>query len=212
MPTIRQAAAAEGMSRYFTGKPCKNGHLSDRHVVNGKCCECHRIGQRKQNEKYDRSAPRSGPTTRGQTGRTSKTVVEIQARALAYAKANPEQVKEASRKFYERYRVEVNRRSSSGRHLREKGITLEQYETLMASHNGQCDICKTTEPGGQHNQFNLDHCHTTGVLRGVLCRRCNTSIGQFEDSIPLLLAAVDYLRAPPRASQFANLLSEGVSE
>ena len=64
----------------------------------------------------------------------------------------------------------------------------------MHDHDGQCDICGTTEPGGPHKLFNLDHDHSTGAIRGVLCRRCNTSLGQFEDSVTLLQKAIDYLK------------------
>ena len=153
------------------------------------------------------SAPRSRSTTRGVTGVTSKTVEDIKAKALAYAEANPEKVKAESRRFYEKYKVEVNRRSLNNRHLREKGITLAQYEAIVAVHNGRCDICGTTDGGGPHNKFNLDHCHQTGTLRGMLCTRCNTGLGHFRDDIALLDAAIAYLKSPPKTQLFNKILS-----
>lgn len=38
-------AARKGLARYFTGKPCKRGHLSERYVASGTCCECHKVDQ-----------------------------------------------------------------------------------------------------------------------------------------------------------------------
>jgi hypothetical protein len=40
---------------------------------------------------------------------------------------------------------------------------------------------------------NIDHCHTTGKVRGLLCNGCNTGIGMFKESIPALLKAADYI-------------------
>jgi len=36
----RQHANARELKRYFTGKPCKHGHLSEKSTINGRCCEC----------------------------------------------------------------------------------------------------------------------------------------------------------------------------
>lgn len=38
-------AAKEGLARYYTGKPCKRGHDSERYVANGTCCQCHHDDQ-----------------------------------------------------------------------------------------------------------------------------------------------------------------------
>ena len=57
-----------------------------------------------------------------------------------------------------------------------------------------CDICNTTEnPGGQHNEWVIDHNHSTGVVRGLLCAHCNTALGLMRDSPARLRAAANYL-------------------
>lgn len=51
-----------------------------------------------------------------------------------------------------------------------------------------CRICSSTE-----GELHIDHCHTTGVVRGVLCRKCNIGLGHFRDDPVLLAAAIEYL-------------------
>lgn len=52
------------------------------------------------------------------------------------------------------------------------GITLEQYDSLLASQGGHCAICPATEPGGRGG-WKVDHDHVTGKVRGLLCDSCN---------------------------------------
>ena len=58
-----------------------------------------------------------------------------------------------------------------------------------------CKICgcKDGEAGGRHGVLHIDHCHTTGRVRGMLCDRCNTGLGKFRDDPALLRKAADYL-------------------
>lgn len=74
------------------------------------------------------------------------------------------------------------------------GISLKDYETLLSSQNNTCKICKTAEPGGKHKIFNVDHCHITGKVRGLLCTGCNMALGGFKDNIETLKIAIDYLQ------------------
>lgn len=189
----RSTAINQGLSTYFTGKACKHGHTAPRSTVSGACKVCHQERQREFNKKYDRKAPRSGPSTRGITGETKVTREELRARGKDWQQKNPDRTREISRTHYQNNKVLHNERATENRLLRNLGITTEQYRLIMDEHNGQCDICGTTEPGGPHKTFNLDHDHETGEIRGILCRRCNTSIGQFQDSVTLLRKAADYL-------------------
>lgn len=72
------------------------------------------------------------------------------------------------------------------------GITIEQYEALSETQNGLCAICKNVCASGK--QLAVDHNHTTGKVRGLLCRRCNQGIGLFEDEPALLQGAAEYLK------------------
>ena len=76
------------------------------------------------------------------------------------------------------------------------GITYEEYEAMLEKQNGQCAICGTTDPSAQNNRqhFCVDHCHTTGQVRGLLCDQCNTALGKFKDNINYLENAITYLQ------------------
>ncbi len=73
------------------------------------------------------------------------------------------------------------------------GIAIGTYDALFEKQNGQCAICKTTEPGGK-GRFHLDHCHTTNDIRGLLCHNCNLGIGYMKHSEVTIKAAIDYLK------------------
>lgn len=76
------------------------------------------------------------------------------------------------------------------------GITLKQYDILFESQNGRCAICLKEETRivcGKVAKLSVDHDHETGRVRALLCHKCNAGLGLFNDSLGLVLAAVDYL-------------------
>jgi hypothetical protein len=76
------------------------------------------------------------------------------------------------------------------------GITLEQYEKLLSKQDGKCAICSIDNNGKYRNKpraFAVDHCHTTGKIRGLLCSDCNTGIGLLKDNVNYLELAIKYL-------------------
>lgn len=62
----------------------------------------------------------------------------------------------------------------------------------------RCCICGRPEsakkPNGQPKRLAIDHCHVSGAMRGLLCQRCNTGLGMFDDDIVRLFNAIKYLR------------------
>lgn len=70
------------------------------------------------------------------------------------------------------------------------GITLEEYKVLLETQEYKCAICKDVL--GQI-QINLDHCHTNKEVRGILCNRCNTLLGNALDNVEILENAIKYL-------------------
>ena len=78
------------------------------------------------------------------------------------------------------------------------GITEEQYTEMYNSQNGKCAICGKEETA-THNTSNkvlklaVDHCHTTGKVRELLCQKCNRGIGKFDEDPDLFDKAKQYV-------------------
>lgn len=77
------------------------------------------------------------------------------------------------------------------RHLMTKyGITLEQYDAMLTEQGGVCAGCGA-EPTAI--SLHVDHDHTTGAVRGLLCFPCNAALGNAGDSAERLLSLAAYL-------------------
>lgn len=76
------------------------------------------------------------------------------------------------------------------------GLTLEDFDELLSAQGGRCAICRTDTPGGK-GRFHVDHCHSTGRIRGLLCCNCNRGIGALKDESALLHKAISYLEKSP---------------
>jgi hypothetical protein len=75
------------------------------------------------------------------------------------------------------------------------GITLEQYDEMFTKQNGVCAICGKPETGkNQHGvvRLSVDHNHSTGEVRGLLCTRCNKHLGIIEN-VDFVQKAQEYL-------------------
>lgn len=134
-----------------------------------------------------------------------------------WRKKNPDKVKEGNAEQYRKnrerdikrkqkwYAKNTERGRESGRRwarnnkeklraLRIKkdyGISVEEYNSLIVGAGTLCPICRKSF--GEIPPC-IDHDHSTGKIRGVICRRCNLGIGLFKESIDAFLNAVEYLR------------------
>lgn len=73
------------------------------------------------------------------------------------------------------------------------GITIEDFEEMLIAQNYQCAICDS-EISLFSNKTNVDHCHKTGRVRGLLCSGCNSLLALAKDSKDILLNAINYLK------------------
>lgn len=75
------------------------------------------------------------------------------------------------------------------------GIAPWQCHVTLETQEGRCAICKSDLPDvtGRQEFFSIDHNHTTGKFRGLLCVLCNSGVGAFKDSPALLAQAGVYL-------------------
>lgn len=115
---------------------------------------------------------------------------------------NKERLRPRRKEQARRWRIENRDKWSPRlrtRRLRLFGITEEQYDSMVKSQGGVCASCglpETATRNGVVKQLAVDHCHATGIIRGLLCQRCNLLLGLADDDIHVLLKAVEYL-APP---------------
>jgi hypothetical protein len=75
------------------------------------------------------------------------------------------------------------------------GITQEQFTLNLMAQENKCAICNISFSDLVRTY--VDHCHTTGKIRGIICFHCNTGLGHFKDNITLLEKARKYLNDPP---------------
>lgn len=89
-------------------------------------------------------------------------------RAVVWRAANPERYCEAIR---------------AGGLRRRYGLTIAQYDEMLAAQGGVCAICRQPETYarlGKIQRLAIDHDHETGMIRGLLCNRCNRRLGGWE--------------------------------
>jgi hypothetical protein len=157
------------------------------------------------------------------------------ARVRAYKRANPEKVRETNRRRYvndaaraktyaatKRWAHENSERYAKIKHLaqirhrlKKHGLTLEDFEIMLAQQNYCCAICKSPTTGNKRNghgakphlengwpsvartgdfTWHVDHDHTTGEVRGLLCHHCNAALGLVRDDPSILAAMIAYLK------------------
>ena len=111
----------------------------------------------------------------------------------AYQKANPDKVKQWKRKYKPTSEQQRNRL------IKHKyGVTTEQYKLMLEAQGGVCAICGNGESKidgrwKRIRRLSIDHCHTTGKVRGLLCASCNHGIANFKDNTDTMKKAIEYL-------------------
>ena len=117
----------------------------------------------------------------------------------AYWAALPEDVRIARQKNgeYQRNWVANNPEKAKARsredHIfRTFGITVKEYDEMLLAQNGTCAICEASCATGY--RLAIDHDHTTGKVRALLCKNCNTAIGLFKENTNTMTKAINYLK------------------
>lgn len=145
------------------------------------------------------------------------------ARNSAWAKSHPKDVAQYRKRYRRRHLMlcrrrgrdsyfKTQRRSQRIRELKRKfGLSETGYAALETKQKGLCAICKQPEtalhlrsPDSRKHtlqRLSVDHDHTTGRIRGLLCKRCNAGLGHFADDPSCLQAAVAYLMAQTRQAK-----------
>ena len=115
--------------------------------------------------------------------------------------ANPEHHREILRKSRKKHHKEYLYYRARRSHLSVNfGLSLQEYDALEAAQGGLCAICQKPETAmdtrrpSSIRKLAIDHCHSTGKVRGLLCGCCNTGLGQLKDSPEILASALAYLK------------------
>jgi hypothetical protein len=105
------------------------------------------------------------------------------------AALNPEKHRERKAKYYAKRR-EVER---IGQMNRLYGLSHPGFLAMLSAQGNRCAICKSEFVGGSFSA-NVDHCHKTNKVRGLLCGSCNRAVGLLKDSYEVCESAAAYLK------------------
>lgn len=111
------------------------------------------------------------------------------ARNKARYAAKHDEIRSRMRQYYAANKAKWREGNLKKHH----GVSLSQYIKVVDSQNGCCGICGVHQ-SKLRRPLALDHCHSSGKIRGVLCDKCNLGLGLLGDTLLPLVAAVEYLK------------------
>ncbi len=107
--------------------------------------------------------------------------------------ADPEKYRESARQWRE---ANPEKAQEAGRRSKLKtayGLTPEQYEEMSKAQGGRCAACGVVPTYGRGRGLQVDHNHTTGGLRGLLCTKCNQALGLLDENPVKIRNLIEYL-------------------
>lgn len=104
-----------------------------------------------------------------------------------------------SKEWWEKHKETAKLRHKDCKLKRQYNISLGDYNNLLEQQQNVCAICSQPESSidSRHQlirKLAVDHCHSTGKVRGLLCQTCNTTLGKVKESEEHLQALINYLR------------------
>ncbi len=99
---------------------------------------------------------------------------------------------EQAKKYHGRYDIKF--RDWKHNIKKKYGITPDDWDRMYEQQGGKCAICSCDCTTGR--KLAVDHCHTSGNVRGLLCAKCNQGLGYFDDNTDFLGKAIEYLNQP----------------
>lgn len=182
LPGSISEATAAGLMYYYTGKPCKHGHVAIRYAPNGSCVPCMRSQSRRWSTDH--------PEVISEWNRRYRieNAESVRGRKSKYGRENIEKLREYRRRWKAQPgRMEILK--VQGRKSNRKRLNIPEPTRPEPSH---CECCGSPPVPGKI--LHLDHCHASGTFRGWLCMRCNTAIGKLGDNLDGLMKAVAYIQ------------------
>lgn len=198
LPETGLRASQLGLPLYYTGKPCTRGHHSPRYTSSGNCIEC-----------IEQKRAVAGRNMRGGQKFRSQAQNELAMQALAagqktYA-GDPCPSGHIERRATTGNCVECEAINAQKRKDKAKwkrvfdlyGLTQSDVERMIHDQGNQCSICLSAF---SEVIMHIDHCHSTGKVRSLLCSRCNQAIGLIDESIDRADKIKQYLQRHNHAS------------
>lgn len=102
---------------------------------------------------------------------------------------NIEHKKEYAKKFKVKYPDYYKRKHLSYCY----GMPIEEYDRMLHNQNNRCAVCRKLAEDTHRKRLFVDHNHTTGKIRALLCQQCNTALGMVNEDSDILFALVAYL-------------------
>lgn len=121
-----------------------------------------------------------------------------------WRREHADQIKASQRKYYLRFRNRFKRSNQHNRLVLRYGITLQAYKILFKLQRGKCAICRRKARRGKR-RLAVDHCHTTRLIRGLLCGKCNSGIGMLRESPSIIWKALKYILTWHQHDILANI-------
>ena len=106
----------------------------------------------------------------------------------AYKQQHPGEGQDAVRAWQAEHKDQMDDR----RYRRTYRMSKKDYDAMLDAQGGVCAICGRADDGSGH-KLSVDHNHETGAVRGLLCHRCNASLGCLDDDPTRFRKAADYL-------------------
>lgn len=184
----RPKALAAGDKTYI-GKPCLKGHSGLRYTLYRNCVTC-------SNTTEPTGNPVGRPILKERKAALDKgeefyfTGKECQHGHVAKRYVKNRYCIECEATIYKELDRALNRKYNVTKY----GLTEEQYQEMFKAQNGLCKICNnpeiiTDKRVNGPKRLSIDHCHTTGKIRGLLCRNCNIGIGNLKHNPEFLRRA-----------------------
>jgi hypothetical protein len=114
--------------------------------------------------------------------------------AKQWREKNRERERARAQRYYAQHRDHLKDLFERGRIKRKYGKTVEELEAIRLAQGGVCAICRTRDANV------VDHCHESGLFRGLLCSQCNSMLGMAKDDTTILRAGIEYLETRKQAA------------
>lgn len=166
---------------------------------NTKRCEaCQLVAKRRWRQEYgDRNRDELNRRTREQRAANRDAA---NARAKELRKQFPERQREYQRRYQDKHRDKI----SLKKRAQVFGIPVTMLLTMLDFQEYRCAICLRPVTITGASRFDVDHCHDTGEIRGILCAPCNRGIGMLRDDPVLCEIAAVYLRTSDKYQSLAS--------